>query len=436
MPSLADYMSGIQPGINLPFDVQGSTPTSFSDVLSQITGPQQFAQQSPVQQTPAPAPQTPPGDMSLAGDPGTLSNRIQQWLGAKQPDAGGQVQDILAGRFQQPFNFNDVGTAAQATAASGQFVPAQQIANQRFSGNIDLASKLADMQEKQAQANLYGAMANNGGGRGEGLAAAMHMMAEYNADPDVISGKKSPLSFTNAYMMATAKQGQGVTFDQNGNQTVFNGAPQAAGSMAGGKTQGQKDVELNMNPQIEGATQTSKNTANIAAAAPEAAQKEIGKARGEAQVNLATLQSGLPQLNAVVSDLDTLGKVATYTKGGQLYNDALRQLNLPMSAGGDARAEYVSRVDNVLLPSLKAIFGARITNYDLAAARSMMVNPDLSPTEKTAQLRAFIDQRNMSVQSDAGLVSRLGGNALGGNQSSTQGITPSGGVVHFNDLPP
>lgn len=469
MATLADFMSGNQnPGLALPpgmpqpyADNVGPAPMAFSDVLQSLQQsqqppqkfmqPQQMAQQSGL------------GNLSIGGDPASLSGRIQEWLGAKPQDQGGQVQDILAGRFQQqvtpqgqqmpaqlsdilsgryqtPLSMNDVGIAAQQTAATGAYVPAQQIANQRATSSFDALSKIADLQKSQGEANYYNALSANGGGRGEGITAAMRIMSDYNSNPDVVSGKKPAMTFTNAYMAATAKQGQGVTFDQNGNETTFGNAPQAAATMSQGKESGTQIAKQQFEPVTAGLTQNAKNQSNIAAAAPEAAQKEIGQARGEATVNLATLQSGLPQLNAVVSDLQNLGQAATYTKGGQLYNDALRQLNLQMSAGGDARAEYVSRVDNVLLPSLKAIFGSRVTNYDLQAARSMMVNPDLSPTEKSAQLKAFIDQRNLQVNTDTSLVNSLGGTAPTPGQNPTanipaQNAAQSGGVVKFSDLP-
>lgn len=431
MVSLADYMNGnsnmMQPQAatmlpiqNQPYNnnIVNFTPMDLGNIIASLQGQQ--PQQAP-QNAPQPNNQVPQGDMSLSGNPATLSDRIQQFVGAKQPDLGGMAQDILAGRFQAPqFNLNDVGQAAQQTAATGQYVPAQSIANTRLSTAMTSLGDIGKLQELQAQSNMYNAMAQNGGGRGEGLAAANRIKNEWDTNhPD------NPMSWTDAYMQATAKQGQGVTIDPiTGQVTTMQGAPQAAGAMAQGKEGGTQAAIL----QNAGPIQMAKNNANIAAAGPEEAAREVGKATGEAQVSLASIKANMPQISSIVENLRTLGQTATYTKAGQTYNSGLRQLGLPVPEAGVDRAQYESVVNNFLLPTLKQTFGARITNFDLQNIKTTLASPDLSPAEKDAQLKAFIQQKTMQVGTDQRQVESLGATPLQNSNPSD-----SGSVIDYKD---
>lgn len=441
MATLADFLSGNQnPGMALPpgpmqpyANNVGAAPMSFSDVLSSLAGqqPQQFAQ---MQQAPQ---QQPQGNLSLAGDPATLSGRIQQWLGAKPQDTGGQVSNILSGRFQQPnISLNDVGIAAQQTAAQGAYVPAQQIANSRITASMDQLSKIADLQKSIGEANYYNALGANGGGRGEGMAAAMKIMNENNSD-----ATKQPITFTQAYMLATAKQGQGVTVDPaTGGITTMAGAPQAAGAMKFGDQSGTEAAKLQYAGPIAGATANAKNASDIAAAAPKAAQEGIGKAQGEAQVDLASLQANLPQVSQTIDKLINLSNTATYTTGGKLLNSAIRQAGLPVPQGAIDSADYESTVKNSLLPSLKAAFGARITNADLQYAADTLGNQSLSPPERKAQLQSYFGQKMMTAMSEQRLVNNLGASPITPGQNPVENIPAQnaaqpGRVVKFSDLP-
>lgn len=426
MITLADYMNQTQPGMQLPVnggtqqsynDNIGVAPIDFNTLISSLTQAQQIPNQGWSQNLqPTQDPQQMPqqqsiGDMSLAGNPGTLSGRIQQWLGAQPKDEGGQVQDILSGRFQAPLNMNDVGIAAQATAAKGEYVPAQEFANQRVSSGFDALQKLA-------QANYYNAIGANGGGRSEGMAAAMRIMSENNADPT-----KAPMSFTQAYMLATAKQGQGVTVDPNtGQVTTMQGAPQAAATMAQGKEGGTQSAKLAYAGPIAGSEANARNVSDISAAAPKAAQEEVGKAQGEALTSLADIQANLPQLSAITNKLLTLGQTATYTKAGQAYNAGVRQFGLSVPQAGVDRAAYESTVNNFLLPTLKQTFGARITNFDLENIKTTLANANLSPAEKDAQLKSFIAQKFMQAGTDQNQVNALGATPIQPAQNQTAPI--------------
>lgn len=270
------------------------------------------------------------------------------------------------------------------------------------------AQDIANLNFRQAQENRFNAMAMNGGGSGAGNIAANRIMAEWNAaHPD------NPKTFEQAYMEATAKQGQGRTIDPKTGQVItMVGAPAAAGTMEAGKEEGKQSAILANAGPIEHA----KGMAQTETAGPKAVAEARGAALGGATVDYAKLQAGMPQLRSTVADLSKLAEAATYTKGGKLYNEAIRQLGMPVPEGATAQAEYNARINNVLLPSMKSMFGARVTNFDISTAKGILGDPDLSPAEKQVQLNAFIDQKLMQVQSDQNLIGNLGGT---GDQSPT-----------------
>lgn len=385
--SLLDTLQQNQnPGMQLPIgnaqpylNNVGNMASQPNDILSALNGQGMQQYQPPLQMAQA-QPQQQMQDIPLTGSPSTYSNQIQQALGAKPADIGGQIQNILAGRFQQPpLSLNDVGIAAQQTAATGQYVPAQQIANSRIATSMDQLSKVADLQKSLGEANYYNAIALNGGGRGEALA----LLNKLDNDP-------STANLDLATKLTMVKSGLGV-----GN------------TMIGGQVQ-----------PIAGNLQTVQNTAQskstgeeipkLQYAAPIAQAGEVGKAQGEAQVNLAALQANLPQVTQTIDKLINLSNTATYTAAGKLTNAAIRQSGLPVPQGAIDSADYESTVKNSLLPSLKAAFGARITNADLQYASDTLGDQHLSPAEKKAQLNSYLSQKLMTANTIQRQVTNLG----------------------------
>lgn len=347
MFGLVDYMGGIQPGI---------------------------AQQS----------QQVPGDFSVAGNVGTLSGRIQEALGAKQPDPGGQVQDILSGRFQSPPpSFDDIGNSAIQTLQTGSYVPAQQYADKRMENAMTRLTALAKVQ--------YLA---KGGGSGSVFAQTMEAI---NSDPDL-----AQLSPMDKIRLAQNKVGTNLTMGANGQVSDMAGAAQGLGNLAygekkGGET-GTQQVKQAYEPVTAGMTQNAKNEADITAAAPKAIQEKIGAGKGEAAANLNVQAATLPRLEQVVSELSALGKTATYTKAGQLVNSATRQMGAPVSQGAVDRTAYISKVSNEILPLLRQTFGAQFTEKEGQVLMATLGDPNVSPPEKDAVLKSFIDQKKAQVQ--------------------------------------
>lgn len=133
-----------------------------------------------------------------------------------------------------------------------------------------------------------------------------------------------------------------------------------------------------------------------------AAQKlaeTTGKATGESAAKLTSMRAQRPRLEQVVNELSSLGQKATYTHAGQLSDAAMRQLGLPVGEGAIARAEYIAKIDNEVLPLLRQTFGAQFTEREGQSLKNTLGDPNKSPQEKDAVLRAFIEQKVAEIES-------------------------------------
>lgn len=138
----------------------------------------------------------------------------------------------------------------------------------------------------------------------------------------------------------------------------------------------------------------------------EAEQAAIGARQGAIQTELGERASVMPQLMETVNQLSDLGKIATYTYGGQAADFLRRQVGAEPSEGAVARSDYISLVDNQILPLLRQTFGAQFTAQEGESLKNTLGDPDKSPKEKDAVLRSFINQKMMTINSlerEAGL---------------------------------
>jgi hypothetical protein len=156
-----------------------------------------------------------------------------------------------------------------------------------------------------------------------------------------------------------------------------------------------------------------------------ARDKKLGSERAEAETSLASIQSKLPGLQTVVNKLDTLADEATYTVGGQVLDSTLRQLNLPPRDSAVARSEYISTVDNQILPLLRDTFGAQFTEREGQTLRATLGDPDKSPKEKQAILKSFIEQKYRDVAALQSKVGQLGGGQARPAYQQQGGVPPA-----------
>ncbi|WP_422383282.1 hypothetical protein [Roseibium album] len=148
---------------------------------------------------------------------------------------------------------------------------------------------------------------------------------------------------------------------------------------------------------------TPKN--NFGAAEQKALGTSSGKAQAEAQANYDSISSKMPGLYEVVGRLDKLAEDATYTLAGRALDEGMRQTGMEPRESAVARAEYIAVVDNQILPLLRDTFGAQFTQKEGETLRATLGDPNKSPVEKQALLKAFIQQKERDLQA---LESRLG----------------------------
>lgn len=130
----------------------------------------------------------------------------------------------------------------------------------------------------------------------------------------------------------------------------------------------------------------------------QASASEVGKELGAAEAKLNAMESALPGLYEVTDKLSKLGKIATYTNAGQARDTALRELGMDIPDAAVARTAFITTIDNEVLPLLRDTFGAAFTVEEGNRLRSTLGNENLSPKEKDAALKSFIDAKTREIR--------------------------------------
>ena len=376
----------------------GQVKPSFDQLMKLLDRRPTPTQQMPMKQIPGEMPPAP--QPQVRGTP-SMAGGQQYFMHPTTPDQRQTNDSSRLSYYQQVGNQMDKADAARPQP---QGLPGSQNQAQIFFQQLQKANPNAtpdQLFQVMKQAKESG-MFDNPMGKGNG-------QLQYMVQQFMQMGMSEADAFDKAYAMKRA-------------------SPQEYGQRA----EAVNAANLQGKPAIAGAEEMAKKNADIDTAADLKSQDAIGVARGAADVDLAKIEASMPQIKKTVSDLKNLAQAATYTVGGKLYNDALRQLGQPMSAGGNARAEYDARIKNVLLPSLKASFGSRVTNYDINYAQSILGDPNLSPSEKEVQLNAFLDQKYEQTKTDKRTLQNLGGKVKDVQEDAAPAAPKT---VNWSDLP-
>jgi hypothetical protein len=132
--------------------------------------------------------------------------------------------------------------------------------------------------------------------------------------------------------------------------------------------------------------------------AAQAAAAVVGADRGTAITELAAADASMPGLVTAVNRLKEIGKTATYTLGGQLFNYAKQQIGMDPSASARGRATYIAHVKNNVLPLLRQTFGAAFTAAEGDSLLTTLGDPNMHPAEKDAVLDAFIENKMRDLE--------------------------------------
>jgi hypothetical protein len=164
---------------------------------------------------------------------------------------------------------------------------------------------------------------------------------------------------------------------------------------------------VQMNDTGTGFVPTSKSTGQVVGPtlpidnAGAAADKAEGTGIGQDRALFDSMSSKMPGLEHVITELDKLAESATYTWGGQAVDAGMKQLGMDPRQAAVDRTRYIATVDNQVLPMLRDTFGAAFTVAEGETLRATLGDPNKSPKEKQAVLKAFIEQKRRDVQAMA-----------------------------------
>lgn len=345
-----------------PYDVPPAFPMQPLPVnaLRSPVGNQYLPPVPPQPAMGAPAPQTP--DMSQVSTDqlspfGHMGDTLNQLIANKtqQQNGGGLLSQILAQRFQPTFaDANEAGLReAQSYASKGGFqaFSPQDIANEHLQNQLTPYTSMLGLQGQQADVTLKQAQANQ--------ANAMSQFFAGTATPFGGNGQPSGQPAANGQPMTTPGGGK-VTFNPRGAmiakmmglpegmQIGSSGQPEQIPGMA---TAGQKEQDTN----FAQAWQTYSNTGGAA----------------RTQNAIQTVDDVINQLKS--GKLKTGGMGAAFAMHNGEPTDIGKMFNRDLLV---AR----TRISNAILPQAKALFGARVTNFD---AQSLINSQGLDPMADT-----------------------------------------------------
>lgn len=220
-------------------------------------------------------------------------------------------------------------------------------------------------------------------------------------------------SYLNDIQQSQKIMDHGIVYDENGNATVLPGYAPAVGGLAfakgQGQEQGQKNVDLTMDPQIKTGVTNAENAANLVGKPPieraNSIAQKTGSSQGENEVSLNNQLAYMPQLEQTVSGLKDLSNTATYGHTGNVIDSVVRQTGpvtgFTATPGAVAATKYENTVNDVLLPQLRQTFGAQFTEREGQKLEGTLGDPTKSPLEKQAALDTFMEQKKQTVNSVA-----------------------------------
>lgn len=184
----------------------------------------------------------------------------------------------------------------------------------------------------------------------------------------------------------------------DGQYVPLPGLPQALGSLEFGKESGTQQAKDIYEPGRAGAVEGAKLQQQLGYEPQIKRAVKSAESSAEKQSELNERVASMPQLEATVRRLTDLGRVATYTKTGQLVDVVRRETGMEPREAAIARKEYISLVDNQVLPLLRQTFGAQFTQKEGESLKVTLGDPNATPEEKEAVLRSFIQQKQATIE--------------------------------------
>ena len=150
-----------------------------------------------------------------------------------------------------------------------------------------------------------------------------------------------------------------------------------------------------------------------------ASASQISKAKEEGSQKSKLQWAG--QVDTV-GELKELAVMATSTLGGRAWDVIVKESGFASTKGATARAKFIAIVNNQVLPLLKQTFGGSFSIQEGQELKASMGDPDASPTEKMAQLQAFIDQKYRTMEAKQNQFDQMNTNLNDLSDEELQGI--------------
>lgn len=318
---------------------------------------------------------------------GDLSNAIQEALGAKSADSGGQIAQILSGRFQSPpASFADTGEAALKGAISGNYITGEDVQAQRGQQWLSTLSNIQKLDLVRSQIEKNNALARAGGIK---PGATMQAFA-------VIKAAHPEIDDMTALSMAQKGVGMGNTF-ANGGIAPIPGALETTGAIKYAEKTGTETAEADVKKR-EGYTKAQsairgfEQQANLVTGTIDKATALINKS-GSMATGYGQSFSGLPN-----TDSRALNNYLNTIKANVGF-DQLQKMRDNSPTGG--ALGQVSDFENRLL---QAVQGALDPLQSKQLKENLSTIKELYPQVLLEKQRAF--------QQDYGTVTPIGNNPI------------------------
>lgn len=256
----------------------------------------------------------------ILGNPKTISGRIQEWLGAREPNQAGMAQGILSGRFE-PTTADASLAAGQTLFGGGKPVSSQGVADERMKNSIDSLAALSRAEYM-----------SKGGGSGSVFAQTMEAI---NADPVLTN-----LPMMEKIRLAQNKVGTNQTYDPaTGRSMAMAGAPEALGALSYGEEIGTQNARVNTARPL--AVQKGMGEADTAEqiAINTAVGKEVGGAMGanaKKAVNAPNVMALIQQAKGILPTATGGGLNSKLAAGKSFFNYS------DMATQSDAQLDAIS----------------------------------------------------------------------------------------------
>jgi len=258
-------------------------------------------------------------------------------------------------------------------------------------GDFQKLQQEFEMKKQAAQADLVKAQS------GGNLPAALQIANEYAK-----ARAAGDTQRMNDIALSAKSFDKGVIQDANGNIVAMGGYGDAVGQIAGTRkayeAQAQNASDLAYDPLIAGGEAAARLGQQLQYEPQIQTAVKSAESRAGTQSELNERIASMPQLEQTVRQLSDLGKVATYTKAGQFVDVVRRETGQEPRESAIARKEYISLVDNQILPLLRQTFGAQFTQKEGESLKVTLGDPNATPEEKDAVLRSFIEQKKATIE--------------------------------------